>query len=311
MSGRLLLIDGHALAYRAYFALAKTQMRTIHGEPTWAIYGFLNMLLDAVGRFHPSHLAVCLDAPRSSLRRRELFPAYKGQRKAAPDDLRTQLVHIHTTIGAFGFPSYRVPGYEADDIIGTIAHRAVREGLVVKILTGDKDLLQLVAPSVQVALPTVGAPGLTEYDEATTEIKMGVSPGQIPDFKGLAGDQADNIPGVPNIGETRARKLLAEHGTLDGIYAHLDQVSSPKIRGALRDFRAQAELSRELATIVRDVPVELDWCHCEIRYPDRDALTEVLGRFELFGLLAELSRHLGHLVPAAMVIEFEEDGLPI
>ena len=289
---RLMLVDGHALAYRAHFAMFTTGMRTREGEPTWAVYGFINSLFKALGEYRPACLAVCFDMDRPTFREQR-FEAYKAHRKPMPDDLRPQLQTIRSVVSALGVPIYEVPGYEADDVIGTIALKAAAEGYEVEILTGDRDLFQLVRPGVTVLLPQARGSDLERYDEAGVMARMGIRPDQVVDYKGLVGDTSDNIPGVPGVGEKTALGLLAEFGSFENLYAHLDQVSRPKVREKLLEHQDLARQSFDLARIDIAAPVDnLNWKHCELTLPDVVTLSQLLERLEFKSILNNLPRLL-------------------
>ncbi len=310
---RLMLVDGHALAYRAHFAMFTTGMRTRAGEPTWAVYGFINSLLKAISEYRPACLALCFDMDRPTLREQR-FEAYKAHRKPMPDDLRPQLQTIRTVVEALGIPIYEIPGYEADDVIGTIALKAAQDGYEVEILTGDRDLFQLVRPGVTVLLPQARGSDLERYDEAGVLARMGVRPDQVVDYKGLVGDASDNIPGVPGVGEKTALGLLGEFGSFENLYAHVDQVSRPKIREKLLEHRDLARQSFELARIDTDAPVDnLNWMHCELSLPDIVTLSNLLDRLEFKSLLNNLPKLLAGFTgttagPASLPVAGEARG---
>ncbi|MBM3266604.1 MAG: DNA polymerase I [Candidatus Sericytochromatia bacterium] len=294
--GTMVLVDGHALAYRAYFALIKQNFRTKSGEPTGAVYGFVNMLLSALGQLKPRCLAVCFDMDGETFRDQQ-YAGYKAQRRPMPDDLRPQIDTIRNVVRAFGLPIYELPGYEADDVIATVAFKAVAAGFDVKILTGDRDIFQIVQPGITVLMPRTGVSDLEEYDAAGVLAKMGVRPDQIVDYKGLAGDTADNIPGVPGVGEKTAVSLLTEFGSFSNLFANVEKVAKPKLREALEQHREQARLSYDLARIDTAAPVEgLDWLHCEVKLPEISQLSAVLERLEFKTLLRDLPRRLGVFV---------------
>lgn len=296
---RLILVDGHALAYRAHFAMFTTGLRTKDGEPTWAVYGFVNNLLQAISKYRPDCLAVCFDLDKPTFRE-QAFEAYKAHRKPMPDDLRPQLQTIRSAVQALGIPIYEVAGYEADDVIGTIALKASQEGYEVEILTGDRDLFQLVRPGITVLLPQSRGPELERYDDAGVVARMGIRPDQVVDYKGLVGDASDNIPGVPGVGEKTAIGLLSEFGTFANLYANLDKVSKPKLKEKLAEHRDLARQSYELATIHTDAPVDnLDWEHCELKLPDIGTLTALFERLEFRSILNNLPKLLAGFTGAA------------
>lgn len=289
-ASRLLLIDGHALAYRAYFALMRRSFSTKDGHPTGAIYGFTKMLLEAIGKLRPNALIVSFDRPKKTFRH-EAFADYKAHRKAMDDDLQIQMEPIREIVRAFDIPIFELDGYEADDILGTLSRQAAESGMEVLILTGDRDAFQLVDERVNVLLPQMGVSDLERFGPAEVEAKMGVRPDQIPDLKGLMGDSSDNIPGVPGIGEKGAVKLLKEFDTLEGLYARLDSVAG-KTQDKLRENEALARLCKQLATIDRRTPVELDGAAYHLTMPDVAKLSEVLARFEFTSIIRQLPQAL-------------------
>jgi DNA polymerase-1 len=258
MPKQMVLIDGHAVAYRQFFALPVESMSTATGEPTNAVFGFTRILLDILQKDRPDYLAVSFDMGLSG--RDTLFEDYKGTREKMPDELRSQLDKIDTVVRAFNIPVLALSGYEADDVIGTIARQADAQGVNVRIITGDRDLLQLLTDRIFVQLPSRGGPDEV-WDIPRFIEKWGIAPTQLVDLKAMMGDQSDNIPGVKGIGEKGATNLLQQYGTLDAIYADL-----PNIKGAtqrkLEEGRDMAYLSQKLATIQIDVPVTLDLPAC-------------------------------------------------
>ncbi|HSV86206.1 MAG TPA: DNA polymerase I [Levilinea sp.] len=263
----LFLIDGHALAYRAYFALtagaAAARFSTRSGEPTAGTFGFTSVLLKLLEQEKPEYLAVAFDTGKTF--RDDIFPAYKATREKMPDDLAIQIERIRQLIDAFGIPRLEVEGYEADDVLGTVARQAVEKGMGVKILTGDRDLLQLVDDRIMVNLPGRQLSEARDYDAGAVLAYLGVRPDQIVDYKALMGDASDNIPGVPGIGEKTAVALLGKYGTLDEIYNHLEDVAVG-MRKRLEAGRDSAYMSRQLAEIRCDAPVRLDLENARVDY---------------------------------------------
>ena len=270
---QLVLIDGHALAYRMFFALPIASFSTKDGEPTNATYGFTRTLLDLIlAAEPPKYLAVTFDAGMTF--RDDIFEDYKGTREKMPDELDVQIGRIKEVVKTLNIPILEVEGYEADDVLGTVARQA-RPQAPVYIITGDRDLLQLVDENTRVELPARGNQPPEIFDEAGVEAYFGVRPDQVVDWKALVGDSSDNIPGVRGIGAKTATKLLQEYGTLDNIYANIEAIKGA-MRKKLEEGKENAYLSHKLAQIITDVPVELDLDACVAQ--DFDA-AEVLALF--------------------------------
>jgi DNA polymerase-1 len=255
----LYLIDGHALAYRAYYALTRGQPTnrwiTAAGEPTAGVYGFTSVLLRILEQEDPDYLAVVFDTGKTF--RDDIYPDYKATREKMPEDLRPQIERIRSLIDAFNIPRLEQIGYEADDVLGSVTKVAVSQGLGVKIFTGDRDLLQLVDQRVIVNLPGRSLSDAKDYLPRDVEETLGVRPDQVIDFKALMGDSSDNIPGVRGVGKKTAAKLLNDYDNLDGVYANLDELSSG-LHIKLEQGRDDAYLSQKLAAIVTDLDVPLD-----------------------------------------------------
>jgi DNA polymerase-1 len=253
----LILIDGHALAYRAYFGMPQT-FKTRAGEPTHAVYGFTNMLLAVWKEYNPDYFIVTFDAGDTF--RHELYRDYKATREKMPDDLRSQISRIEQLVKAFNMPVFTKEGYEADDLLGTLATQAAAQGIETYIVTGDRDAFQLVGPHIKVVYPG-GQNRFQErklYDETEVEARFGVPPRQLVDLKAMVGDTSDNIPGVKGIGDKTAAKLLQQYGSLDEIYTHLYELPAAQ-QGKFQAERESAYLSQQLGRIITDVPgVELN-----------------------------------------------------
>jgi DNA polymerase-1 len=277
----LYLIDGSAYIYRAFYAIR--HLSTSSGIPTNAVYGFIGMLNRILKEKEPSHLAIALDAPGPTFRH-DLSPDYKATRPKMPEDLAKQVPFIKRLIEAFGIPSIEIPGYEADDIIGTLAAWARKQGAKVVIVSGDKDLLQLVTPEVQM--------WDTMKDEvfgpAEVEEKFGVPPAQLVEVMGLAGDSSDNIPGVPGVGPKTAQRLIKELGSIDNLLAKLDEIPREKEREKLKAHAEQATISRELAEIKCDVPLAKGWEKLELGESDREGLLALYRELEFKKFLQQL-----------------------
>ena len=253
---RLFLVDGSSLAYRAYFALPET-IATRDGFPTNALYGFSQMMLKIVSEYEPAAVVVAWDA-REKTFRHEQFEAYKAQRPKMPELLSQQWEHFPELVEAFGFRSLVQPGYEADDILGTLATQACHLGAGTVIVTGDRDTLQLVDDCVSVMSTGRGITDVKIYTPAAVVERFGVTPAMIPDYIAFKGDTSDNIPGVPGIGEKTAAALLQQFGSLDAVYERLDEIGSEKRRALLRDNEEIARLSKHLATMALDLVLDVD-----------------------------------------------------
>ncbi len=307
----LCLIDGHALAYRAYFALTRgnaERWRTSTGEPTAGVYGFVSVLLRILQAEYPDYLAVAFDTGKTF--RDEIYPQYKATRAKMPDDLRPQIERIREVVDAFGIPRLELEGYEADDVLGSAAFRAAADGMGVKIFTGDRDLLQLVTERIIVNLPGRSLSDARDYTPPDVQEYLGVRPDQVVDLKALMGDSSDNIPGVPGIGPKTAVKLLHAYDTLDGVYAHLDELK-PGVRKKLEAGRESAYLSRDLARIVTDLPISLDMEAARLHALDTAPLRKLFQELEFVTLLRrlqEVERHYRSGLAAQAVQEKPAPG---
>ena len=255
MTKRLLLIDGHSMAYRAFFALPADNFTTAQGQHTNAIYGFATMLLSLLSSEKPTHVAVAFDVSRKTFRS-EIFPEYKANRAKTPDEFRSQMSYLHELVSAFGISTFEVEGFEADDIIATIAKQAEREGAEILICTGDRDSFQLVNDMTTVLYPKRGVSDLTRMTPAAVQEKYGMSPEQYPDFAALRGDPSDNLPSVPGVGEKTAAKWVVEYGSLHELIANIDKLGG-KVGQSLRDSINDVIRNRELTQLVANVPLEL------------------------------------------------------
>lgn len=302
---KVVLIDGNSLLYRAFFAMP--HFSTLESQPTNAVYGFTMMLLKLVQDEKPDVLLVAFDAPARTFRH-DAFDGYKAHRKPTPDDLRAQGPLAREMVEAFNAPILEVPGFEADDLVGTLACKAKAEGFDVLIVTGDLDTLQLVDEQVKVLTTIKGVSETVIYDENAVEARYGLKPAQLVDYKALKGDTSDNIPGVPGIGDKSAVKLIQEFGSLDNLLAHLDDVSDSRAQKALKAAPEMAEQSRHLAAIVTDVPVDIDLDECSYRKPDYDRLRELFKRLEFKSLLKRLPDETAVAAQQALFAPVEEPG---
>ena len=292
-SKTLILIDGHALAFRQYYALERSNMKTSDGTPTWAVYGFFKAIFDLLKneKLSPDAVAVAFDVSHKTFRT-EKFEEYKSNRTAMPDPMRVQMDLIYEGLKAFNIPIYTKEGFEADDVIGTISKKACELGHKVLILTGDQDAFQLVDKDgcVKVILPTKGE--LVEYNWNRIYDKLGVYPNQVIDYKGLRGDTSDCIPGVKGIGEKTACKLLARYGTLDACLSDCKNIPEKSVREKICSGVEQAKLSQYLATIVRDLDIDFDFERTKVELPDIAKVTEFLKKMQFYAFLKNINEIL-------------------
>jgi DNA polymerase I len=286
----LFLIDGNSLVYRAFFALPES-IATSKGQPTNAIFGFASMLVKIISEHGAKPTLVVWDAGMSG--RDEVYEEYKAGRRERPDLLSEQWPHLHPLVEAFGYENLKVTGYEADDVIATIADRAHEKGIEVMIVTGDRDLFQLIEPGVKVMATSRGITDTKVYDREAVIDRYGIPPELIPDFVGLKGDTSDNIPGVPGIGDKTASQLLQDYGDLEGVLTSIDSISGAKRKQNLTEHAEDARVSKALATANREIDLDLDLDHLVAREPDRSRLRETFREFELRAPLERLEEALG------------------
>ena len=261
-SKRLLLIDGHSMAYRAFFALPAENFTTAQGQHTNAIYGFATMLISLIKEEKPTHIAVAFDVSRKTFRS-DIYPDYKANRAKTPDEFRSQMSYLHELVSAFGISQFELEGYEADDLIATISKSAESQGFEILICTGDRDSFQLVNDKTTVLFPKRGVSELARMTPAAVIEKYGMTPAQYPDFAALRGDPSDNLPSIPGVGEKTAAKWVIENGSLQELLANVDKVSG-KVGQSLRDNIDNVIRNRELTQLVHDAPIsfnvkELEW----------------------------------------------------
>jgi DNA polymerase-1 len=296
----LFLIDGNSLAYRAFFALPES-IGTSDGRPTNAIFGLASMLVKIIDEHHPQGVIVAWDAGWSG--REKTYDLYKAQRKPRPDLLREQWPHLMPLVEAFGYTNVKVEGFEADDVIASLAKQARDEGIEVMVVTGDRDAYQLVGDGIRVMSTSRGITETKIYDVAAVEERYGVPPMLITDLMGLRGDTSDNIPGVPGIGEKTATQLLQKFGSLDKVLESVDEISGAKRKENLTNHADDARMSRELATLQYDIETGVDLAGALESEPDRTALREFMREFELRAVLDRLEEALpeGDAVPGRKV----------
>jgi DNA polymerase-1 len=274
----LFLIDGNSLAYRAFFALPES-IATSNGFPTNAIFGFASMLVKILTEYGPRSTIVAWDRGHSG--RRAVYADYKAQRSSRPDLFRQQWPHLEPLVEAFGYANVSLEGFEADDVIATLAEQAKARGIPVKIVTGDRDSFQLVDDGVEIMATARGITETRIYDRQGVIDRYGITPELVPDFIGLKGDTSDNIPGVPGIGDKTAAQLLQQYGTLEGVLEHAHEIRATKRRENLIEHAENARISKQLATMRRDLEVEIDVEAIATARPDRSRLREVFREFEL------------------------------
>ena len=306
-SSKLVLIDGHSLAFRAFHALPLS-LTGPGGELTNAVFGFTSMLLNVLRDQQPEYVAVAFDVGRTF--RHEMYAEYKGHRERMPDELRTQIERIKQVVEALNIPIFTRDGFEADDVLGTLARQAEGEGVSSLIVTGDRDILQMVNEAISVLTSGRQFSDTIIYTPEGVEERYGLRPDQLVDLKALVGDKSDNIPGVHGIGDKGATALLQKYGSLEAIYSHIDEVTPDRTRKALEDGKANALLSQDLGRIVTDVPIRLDLAACHTRDYDRNeviALFQELAFRSLADRLPPTALH-GKTVAEAVQSEASREG---
>lgn len=308
--GKLLLIDGNSLMHRAYYAIPT--LTTSKGVPTNAVYGFTNMLFRLLKEEKPDFIAVAFDKKAPTFRHLE-FEEYKATRAKAPEELLGQFSILKEILSAMNIKFLEIEGFEADDVLGTLSKKAEEEGLFTLIVTGDKDALQLLSEKTHVMLTKKGITEMEVYDPEKFVNKYEFSPQFLPDMKGLMGDASDNIPGVPGVGEKTAIKLLKEYQNLENLYNALSAQGDERVKGKLKDnllaYKEQALKSKRLATIIRDIPLNLDFNELKIKVPDREKLINLFRELEfntLIKRLAESADVSGERKQAEKVLQIEE-----
>ena len=282
----LILIDGHALAFRMFFALERTGMKTTDNQASWAVFGFFKAIFDLLKHpeIKPDAITVAFDVGRKTFRV-EKYSEYKANRETMPDTLRSQMGLIFEGLKAFNIPIYTKEGFEADDVIGTICDKATKLGHKTLILTGDQDAFQLIDKEgfVKVLVPSKGE--LLEYDWQKVYEKWGVYPDQVVDYKGLRGDTSDNIPGIRGIGEKTAQKLLSRYPNMEELFAHCEEIPENAVRQRICDGKELGMLSKELATIVKDVDIDFDFEGTHIELPNIDEVTAFLQKMQFYSFI--------------------------
>ena len=292
MSKTLVLIDGHALAFRQYFALERTGMKNSQNQPTWAVYGFFKAIFDLLSKIKPDSIAVAFDVSHHTFRT-EMYDGYKANREAMPDTLSSQMALICEGLKAFDIPIYTKEGFEADDVIGTITKGASELGHKTLILTGDQDAFQLVDKEglVKVLIPSKGE--LMEYTWNMVHEKLGVYPYQVVDYKALRGDTSDNIPGIRGIGPKTAQELLNKYDNLENVLADCDNIDKKSVKEKVCAEKDVAILSKKLATIIRDVDIDFDFDSAKIVLPNINNVSEFLKKMQFYSFVKNINKILG------------------
>jgi DNA polymerase-1 len=285
---KLVLIDGNAIIHRAFHALPPLNNKD--GFPTNAVYGFFMMLLKIVDDLNPEYLVVCFDKKAPTFRK-QLYSGYQATRPAPSDDLIPQFDVVHKTLDKAKIVHFEVDGYEADDLIGTISREAKTKNLQTIIVSGDRDLLQLVNSQVLMLAPIIGMTKMTLFDEVKVREKYGLEPWQIVDYKALVGDASDNYPGVTGIGPKTASNLLGKYKTLEGVYENLIELT-PQIQEKLANDAEQSALAKKLATIITDAPIKFDENEAEIGKIDKKELKKVFQDLGFKSLLTRLEKEV-------------------
>lgn len=285
MAGKVFLIDGDNLLYRAFYAVPN--FTTIKNQPTNAVYGFTMMLMRLLDEKDDGVIIATFDTPEKTFRHIE-YKEYKVQRSETPEDLICQKPLVRDVLNAFNIPILEIPGVEADDVIGTLARKAEAEGLEAIIVTGDLDALQLVSDRVRVMVPVKGVTETILYDEAAVVERFSFKPSQLVDYKGLKGDASDNIPGVPGIGDKTAKKLIAEYGSLENLLENIPSMKESKVKSLLIEWTVQARLSKRLGTILTDVPLNIDFKACRYGGPDYTRVRDIFRKLEFRTLLRRI-----------------------
>ncbi len=284
---RVYLIDAMALAYRAYFAFIRRPLRNSKGENTSAIYGFVTFLNRILSQEYPDHIAVVFDTGKPTFRHKA-YKEYKATRQKMPEDMITQIPMLKEVVRAYNIPAVEVEGFEADDIIGTLAKQAEKEKALTFLVTPDKDFMQLVSEKIKIYKPGKQGDDVEIVDIEGVERKFGVLPDKVIEVLGLIGDASDNVPGVPGIGEKTAIPLIQKYGSIDELYKHLDEIEQKGVRTKLESNRDLALLSRQLVTIDTQVPLSINFHSLKAEKRDTAKLMELFGALEFRSLISKL-----------------------
>lgn len=286
---KFVIIDAMALAYKAYFAFISRPLSNSKGEPTSAVYGFITQVFKIIEDTKPDYLAIAFDSKEKTFRH-ERYDKYKSSRQEMPEDMVPQLGRIKEVVEAFRFPLYILPGYEADDLIGTAVRRAEAEGMESFAVTPDKDYVQLVTENIKLVKPGRSTDDIVVIDKEKVIEIYGFEPKFMVDYLALVGDASDDIPGVAGIGPKTATPLIQSFGTIEDIYEHIEEIEKPAVKKKLLENKENAFLSKELATIVRDVPFELNFEEAKFHNPDFDKLNKIFAELEFKNFGSRLDR---------------------
>ena len=306
---RFFLLDGMALAYRAYFSFISRPLLNSKGENTSAIFGFVTTLLKILDEEKPAYVAVAFDTKEPTFRH-ILYQDYKATRQKMPEDMAAQMEKLKEVVRTFHTPLIEKPGYEADDIIGTLARRAEQEGVMTMIVTGDKDFMQLISPLIRMYKPGKTGDGADIVGEEGVREKFGVTPDKVIDVLGLTGDSSDNVPGVPGIGEKTAIPLIQKYGSMQKLYDHVEEIPQKGVREKLTKGKELAFLSRKLVTIDTNVPLDVDFHSLRAAERDNQRLLHLFTELEFKSLASRMRNAPVPLTPAALSPAAEAESVP-
>jgi DNA polymerase-1 len=305
---RLIIIDGHAILHRAFHAIPP--LTTSDGTLVNAVYGFASMLLRIVEDFHPTHLMVCFDRPKPTIKK-QMYVGYHAKRPKMDEGLSSQISLVHDLLTTMGVSMYELDGYEADDVMGTIVEKVKTSKKIIDeviIVTGDRDILQLVSDKVKVCMPIMGLTKVKLYGVKDVVEKFGITPTQMVDYKALVGDQSDNYPGVPGIGPKTAKDLLERYTTLENLYTHIGELKNERVKKILAENTESAALGKKLAAMLIDAPVEINFDKSQVRRFDSH---DIMAKFEEYGFRSLIPRLMGSPPPKKTVekpiVEKKED----
>lgn len=295
---RLFLLDGMALAYRAYYAFIQRPLTNSKGENTSAVYGFVTFLNRILSQEYPDHIAVVFDTARPTFRH-VAYPEYKATRQKMPEDLSPQIGILKDVVRAYNIPSLELDGYEADDIMGTLARRAEKENVLTFLVTADKDFMQLVSDKIKIYKPGKQGTDVEIISFKEVSDKFGVTPDRVIDVLGLIGDTSDNVPGVPGVGEKTAIPLIQQYGSIEEVYKNIDKIPQKGLKTKLETNKELAFLSKKLVTIDTNVPIKIDFHSLRAGAQDTEKLARLFESLEFKSLLSKLLEGTGQSEMAA------------